>query len=95
MEASLWRVFGGTRGGANRARLFRAVEETPRNTNRLATDLELDFKTVSHHQEVLLDANLVQRSGDHYGAVYLPSELARRHSETIDSVFEELGFDDR
>ena len=52
MEAVLWQVLAGTRGGPNRARLLRAIDERPRNINRLAEDLDLDYKTVQHHMEV-------------------------------------------
>jgi len=46
MEAVLWQVLAGTRGGPNRARLLRAVEERPRNANQPAEALDLDYRTV-------------------------------------------------
>ena len=52
MEGVLWYVFASTRGGENRARLLRAMDERPRNANQLADDLELDYTTVRHHLEV-------------------------------------------
>lgn len=90
MEAVLWYVFTGTRGGPNRARILRAVEQRPRNTNQLADALELDYKTVQHHLEVLLENDIVQNSGDDYGAVYLPSERVRQHEDTVQTIFEQL-----
>ncbi|MFC4357741.1 ArsR/SmtB family transcription factor [Halobium salinum] len=94
MEAVLWYVFTGTRGGPNRARILRAVEQRPRNTNQLADALDLDYKTVQHHLEVLLENDIVQNSGDEYGAVYLPSERVRSHQDTVQTIFEQLdGFD--
>ena len=90
MEAALWYVLSGTRGGANRARILRALEERPRNANQLAEDLELDYKTVRHHLDVLEENNVVTDSGDDYGKVYLPTEQARVHWETVEEVIEKV-----
>ena len=88
MEASLWYVLTGTRGGANRIRLLRAIDERPRNANKLAETLELDYKTVRHHLDVLAENNVVHASGDDYGAVYLVTDAARTHWDTIETIIE-------
>jgi predicted ArsR family transcriptional regulator len=90
MEAALWYVLTGTRGGENRARLLRALDERPRNANQLAEGLDLDYKTVRHHLDVLMDNDVVQRSGEDYGAVYLPSDRARTHWETVETILDEV-----
>ena len=90
MEGVLWYVLAGTRGGANRARLLRAVDERPRNANQLAEELDLDYKTVRHHLDVLLENDVVRNSGDGYGSVYLPSERARHHWETVEEIIAEV-----
>lgn len=93
MEAVLWYVFTGTRGGPNRARILRAIERRPRNANQLADALDLDYKTVQHHLEVLLDNDVVDNSGDEYGAVYLPSDRLQNNRETVEAIFEQLDVD--
>jgi len=90
MEAALWYVLTGTRGGDNRVRLLRALDERPRNANQLADDLDLDYKTVRHHLDVLMDNGVVRNSGDDYGAVYLPSDRARANWETIEEIMERV-----
>ena len=90
MEAALWYVLSGTRGGANRARILRTLDERPRNANQLAEALDLDYKTVRHHLDVLADNNVITDSGDDYGKVYLPSEAARVHWETVEEILEEV-----
>ena len=90
MEAVLWQVLAGTRGGPNRARLLRAVDERPRNAYQLAEALDLDYKTVRHHLEVLEENDVVRSSDYDYGAVYLPTDRARRHWDTVESVFAEM-----
>lgn len=88
MEASLWYVLTGTRGGKNRIRLLRAIDERPRNANKLAEMLDLDYKTVRHHLDVLEENNVVEASGDDYGAVYLVTDAARTHWDTIETIME-------
>lgn len=89
MEGVLWYVLTGTRGGANRARILRALDERPRNANRLAEDLDLDYKTIRHHLDVLTENDIVRATGDDYGAVYLPTDRARHHWDTIEEIIEE------
>jgi len=90
MEAALWYVLTGTRGGPNRVRLLRAVDERPRNANQLAEDLDLDYKTVRHHLDVLVDNDIVTSSGDDYGAVYLPTGRVRDHWDTVEEIAAEV-----
>lgn len=57
MEAVLWYVLTGTRGGPNRVRALQSLEERPRNANQLATDLDLSYKTVRYHLDVPQENN--------------------------------------
>ena len=90
MEGVLWYVLTGTRGGANRARILRAIDERPRNANRLADDLNLDYKTVRHHLDVLIDNDVLRNSGDDYGAVYLPTEQVNHYWDTVEEIIEQV-----
>ncbi|PSP61421.1 ArsR family transcriptional regulator [Halobacteriales archaeon QH_8_64_26] len=90
MEAVLWYVLTGTRGGANRVRILRAIEDRPRNANQLAEALDLDYKTVRHHLDVLQENGIIESSGDDYGAIYLPTDQARHHWEVIERIMEEI-----
>ena len=90
MEAVLWYVLAGTRGGPNRVRILEALDDRPRNPNQLADALDLNYDTIRHHLDVLMDNDVVQRSGDDYGAVYLPSDQARHHWDTVETIITEL-----
>lgn len=90
MEGTLWYVLTGTRGGENRIRILQALDERPRNANQLSGDLELDYKTVRHHLDVLLDNDIVVKSGEEYGAVYLPSDRVRANWDTVEDIFERV-----
>ncbi len=86
MEGVLWYLLASSRGAGTRSRIVRALEERPRNANQLATDLELDYTTVRHHLDVMMDDNLLRRSDDDYGAVYLFTEQARANWDTVEEV---------
>lgn len=90
MEGVLWYVLTGTRGGKNRVRLLRALDNRPRNANQLADDLELDYKTVRHHLDVLMENDVVENSGGGYGTVYLPTDRVRNHWDTVETIFTEV-----
>jgi DNA-binding transcriptional ArsR family regulator len=94
MESVLWYVLTGTRGGENRARVLAALAERPQNPNQLAERLDLDYKTVRHHLDVLVEHDIVESSGDEYGAVYGPTERAREHWGVVEDIFAEHGVAD-
>ena len=48
--------------------------EEPMNTNRIRKTLDLDFRTVKHHLEVLENNGLVTAMGNSYGRMYFTSE---------------------
>lgn len=90
MEAVLWYVLTGTRGGPNRVRILKTLEEQPRNANQLAKDLDLDYKTVRHHLDVLVENGILEPSGDDYGAIYLPTDRVSHHWETVESIMDKV-----
>ena len=90
MEKVLWYVLAGTRGGVNRVRLLREIDERPRNANQLAEELELNYDTVRHRLDVLEENDVVAASGDEYGAVYLPSDVARDHWDVVEDIIQQL-----
>jgi DNA-binding transcriptional ArsR family regulator len=90
MEAVLWQVLAGTRGGPNRARVLRALDRRPRNANQLAEDLELSYKTVRHHLDVLEDNGVIDSGDSDYGRIYLPSDRVRRHWDTAEEIMNQL-----
>lgn len=82
----MWYVLAGTRGGENRARILTAIDERPQNPNQIAEALDLDYTTVRHHLGVLSDNGLVERAGDGYGAVYLPTDRTRDHWHVVEQI---------
>jgi DNA-binding transcriptional ArsR family regulator len=89
----LWQTLGASRGGPNRRQLLQLLAERPRNAHQLAQETQLDYKTVRHHLGVLEEADVIRRSGDEYGAIYLPTDKAREAWDTIDLIQAQLAGD--
>ena len=90
MDGVLWYVLTGTRGGENRVRILKTLDERPRNANKLAEALDLDYTTVRHHLDVLCDNDVLRKQGGDYGAIYLPTDRARQHWDTVDQIMENV-----
>ena len=90
MEKALWYLLAGTRGGPNRVRLIRAIEDRPRNANQLADHAGLDYNTVRHHLDMLLEHDVVERSGEEYGALYFLTDRFEHHREIFEQVTDRM-----
>jgi DNA-binding transcriptional ArsR family regulator len=79
-------LIAGTRGGITRARIIKALRETPQNANQLANLLEMDYRTIRHHLSVLEKNNLVTSVGGGYGTTYFLSSMLEENY----TLFEEI-----
>ena len=86
MESVLWYLLAGARGGPNRCRILEALESQPRNANQLAEDLDLDYTTIRHHLDLLVEHDLVKNAGDGYGTVYLLADRVEEDWDTVEDV---------
>ena len=83
----LWYLIGGTRGGANRARILESLRERPRNGHQLADALSLDYRTVRHHLHLLMKNGLLTRpAGDAYAAPYFLSKYLEENWAAFEEV---------
>ncbi|MEM1538972.1 MAG: winged helix-turn-helix domain-containing protein [Candidatus Bathyarchaeia archaeon] len=79
-------LIAGTRGGLTRAKIIMALKEAPKNANQLASQLELDYRTIRHHLEVLKRNRIVVSAGEGYGTTYFLSPVMEENY----TVFEEI-----
>ncbi|NYB51923.1 MAG: winged helix-turn-helix transcriptional regulator [Methanobacteriaceae archaeon] len=92
MEGLLWWLIAGTRGGINRARLINELKNRPYNANQLANILDLDYKTVKHHLNVLDKNNIVVMCGEgQYGTVYMLSDTMEENFDSFKKIWKESG----
>nr|WP_229504860.1 winged helix-turn-helix domain-containing protein [Natrinema versiforme] len=89
----LWWLIGGSRGGENRLRIIRAIQDQPRNTNQLSTALDLNYKTVEHHLERLVEHCVLLTNGDGYGELYFLSDRLAENLDVLDEIVDEAGIE--
>ena len=79
-------LIAGTRGGTTRARIIETLKETPQNANQLANLLNMDYRTIRHHLNVLQKNRIITSAGEGYGITYF---LSQQMEENYD-LFEEI-----
>lgn len=101
MKRLLWWLLAGSRGGVNRGHILRALKERPANAHQLAESLSLDYKTVRHHLDVLLENNAIVAEGGagagaakgerKYGAMFFLSPLMEKSWTDFEDVWSKTG----
>lgn len=92
-DKMLWWLIGGTRGGENRLRIIMLLNEKPRNANSIAEDLDLDYKTVTHHLELLEENNVVDTIGEGYGKNYALTPQMEENIDQLEQIKEQAGIE--
>lgn len=85
----LWWLLVGTRGGATRVRLLRAIMAKPLNAHQLAKELDVDYTTVRHHLDVLVKHRVLEAVGESYGAIFYLSNWLTQKSELLGEILDE------
>jgi predicted transcriptional regulator len=86
----LWYLFAGSKGGENRIKIINLLQDTPLNINRMAEVLNLDYKAVQHHVDVLQKNNLVSRMGEKYGIMYFVSNYLESNMDTFREIVNKI-----
>ncbi len=83
-------LIAGTRGGATRAEIIKAIHDTPQNANQLATSLKVDYKTIRYHLEVLEKNHIVTSVGDKYGATYFLTQAMEDNYVVFEEILKKI-----
>lgn len=73
----------GSRGGPMRAKILKLLSERPMNAHQLAEALGVNYRTITHHLNVLLENGLIVAEGPKYGTPYFPSKTFLDHSDVF------------
>jgi DNA-binding transcriptional ArsR family regulator len=90
MRRLLWYLIAGTRGGVNRAKIIKLLNERPYNVNQLAEIIKVDYRTIRYHMDVLEENEIVTSAGEKYGMLYFLSSKMEENYETFLTIWEEV-----
>ena len=92
MKNLLWYLIAGTKGGETRGKIIELINKKPSNANKMSESLNLDYKTVRHHLQVLEKNNIITAvNKGNYGAVYFLSELMKQNMEVFGEIWGRFG----
>ncbi|HLC60121.1 MAG TPA: winged helix-turn-helix domain-containing protein [Candidatus Nanoarchaeia archaeon] len=92
MKNLLWYLIAGTKGGETRGRIIELLDKNPHNANKIAEMLNLDYKTVRHHLQVLEKNNIITAvNKGNYGAVYFISEIMKANMGIFSGIWGRFG----
>lgn len=80
----------GQQGGKNRIKILERLKERSYNTNQLAEILDLNYRTIKHHRDILMDHGLIEKSGGGYGDVYFLSPKVEKNYDLLESMKNKL-----
>jgi DNA-binding transcriptional ArsR family regulator len=83
-------LIAGTRGGATRAKIIKALKETPQNANQLANQLGMDYRTIRHHLKVLEKNRLITSVGEGYGTTYFLSPVLEENYVLFEEIVKRM-----
>jgi predicted transcriptional regulator len=90
MKLMLWWLILGTRGGLNRAKIIKKLKDQPYNSNQLAEELNVNYRTVTHHIKILENSNVVSSFGEKYGKMYFLSDEMKKNYAEFEDVWTQL-----
>jgi len=91
LKVLLWWILAGTKGGKVRAKILLILKERPMNASQLATQMQLDYKTIRHHLRVLTDNKLLESGGGNYGSMYFLSPQLESNFQIVEEILEKIG----
>ncbi len=83
-------LIAGTRGGPTRARIISTLRESPQNANQLANLLEMDYRTIRHHLNVLEKNKLITTAGEGYGTTYFLSPPMEENYVVFEEIMKRI-----
>jgi predicted transcriptional regulator len=87
----LWWLLSSSSGGLNRGRIIEVIIKQPRNANEISSILNLDYKTVRHHLNVLEKNHLITHTGSGYGKMYFLSDLIDKNIDYFNEIWGRIG----
>ncbi|MBC8225139.1 winged helix-turn-helix transcriptional regulator [Candidatus Bathyarchaeota archaeon] len=84
-------LIAGSRGGVNRAKIISILNDEPMNANQLTGILEVDYRTVRHHLDVLEKNGVITPMGERYGMMYFLSPEMEENYQVFEEIWNRFG----
>jgi PAS domain S-box-containing protein len=83
------------KGGENRIRLLNVLREQPLNLNQLAVNLNLNYRTIKHHVDILLKEDLISTANKgSYGSVFFISPELESNLHVYDRLLNKYKYNE-
>lgn len=90
-DSVLWHLIAGTKGGPNRLQILYVLSFRPYNANQLTKKIMLDYKTVKHHLEILVENGLVSISQEkRYGELYYLTDFSKSKIKLFRDIWKKI-----
>lgn len=83
-------LFTNTRGGYSRLKIVTLLLDKPYNTHKLAKELQMDYKAIQHHLQVLEKNNLITKTGERCGTIFYLSNFLEINISALDEAIDKL-----
>ena len=70
--------------------ILKNLIDRPYNANQLAESINMDYKTIRHHLEVLVKNGVITMEGDKYGAMYFISKVMEANLNEFNQIWEKI-----
>ncbi len=90
MNRLLWYMFAGTRGGYARGFILKHLSDKPYNANQLAEALNIDYKTIRRHLDVLVKDGIITIEGGRYDKIYFLSKAMEANLNEFNKIWEKI-----
>lgn len=85
-EQSMYWLLAGSKGSSNRIKIIEIIEKKPMNLNELSKKINLNYKTVQHHIDLLIENNLLVKAGNRYGQIYFVSDNLKEKTDLFKKI---------
>ena len=75
----------------NRAKIIRILKDEPMNANQLTGMLEVDYRTVRHHLDILEKNGVITPMGERYGKMYFLSTEMEENYQVFEEILNRFG----
>ena len=81
-----WNLFASTRGAPNRVKIMTLLRDRPSNTNQVSTNIEVDYKSASHHLKALEKSHLIEKLQSLGMTTFFVSPLFEENQQVFDEI---------